>query len=419
MTTDKPLPLVPKLRFPEYRDLSAWEPNLLGALGTFTRGLTYRSDDVAKEGLTVLRSSNIQDGRLVFDSDLVHIGKGCPPNLLLREGDVAICMSNGSKALVGKSAEYKGGYAGDVTVGAFCSIFRASLDFAKIVFKTSQYTDFIAREISGGNINNLKNSDLEAFKFPIPTDENEQQMIADCFGSLDNLIAAEGRKLEALRQHKKGLMQQLFPQPGEAVPRLRFPEFSKDGAWEETTIGNMGEVITGSTPSTSRRDFYGGEFMFVSPTDISDLRYVYETKTTLTEAGFAECRPIEKNSVLFVCIGSTIGKVAQCSRPCATNQQINSLVSSPAFFADFCYYLLDRESKRIAVLAGNQAVPIINKSLFASVKVTTPAFAEQQRIANCLSSLDAQLASQEQKITALKAHKRGLLQQLFPSLENH
>ena len=242
----------------------------------------------------------------------------------------------------------------------------------------------------------------------------EQQKIADCLGSLDDLIAADGRKLEALRQHKQGLMQQLFPQPGETVPRLRFPEFSEQGEWDETTIGNMGEVITGSTPSTSRRDFYGGDFMFVSPADISDLRFVEKTKTTLTEAGFAECRQIKENSVLFVCIGSTIGKVAQCSRLCATNQQINSLVASSAFVEDFAYYLLDNESVRIASLAGKQAVPIIKKSLFAAVKVTAPAIPEQQRIADCLSSLDAQLAAQVQKLNALKTHKRGLLQQLFP-----
>ena len=251
---------------------------------------------------------------------------------------------------------------------------------------------------------------------PVAVSRPEQQKVADCLGSLDDLIAAEGRKLDALRQHKQGLMQQLFPQPGESVPRLRFPEFSEEEAWEETTIGNMGEVITGSTPSTSRRDFYGGDFMFVSPADISDLRFVEETKTTLTEAGLAECRPIKKNSVLFVCIGS-IGKVAQCSRPCATNQQINSLVASPEFVADFAYYLLDRESVRIARLAGKQAVPIINKSLFATVKVTAPVFAEQQRIADCLSSLDARLAVQVQKINALKTHKQGLQQQLFPSSE--
>ncbi len=201
--------------------------------------------------------------------------------------------------------------------------------------------------------------------------------------------------------------------PLHLVPQLRFAEFSEEGAWEEMTIGNMGEVITGSTPSTSRRDFYGGDFMFVSPADISELRFVEETKTTLTEAGFAECRPVKKNSVLFVCIGS-IGKVAQCSRPCATNQQINSLVTSPAFVADFAYYLLDRESVRIGSFAGKQVVPIINKGLFATVKVTAPAFAEQQKIADCLGSLDDLIAAEGRKLDALRQHKQGLMQQLFP-----
>jgi len=289
---------------------------------------------------------------------------------------------------------------------------RLSNDFIFHSLKTNGLKSII----SGSAQPQITRGGFSPFLLIFPESKYEQQKIADCLGSLDDLIAVEGRKLEALRQHKQGLMQQLFPQPGESVPRLRFPEFRKEGAWVETAIGKMGEVITGSTPSTSRRDFYGGDFMFVSPADISDLRFVEETKTTLTEEGFEECRAIKKNSVLFVCIGSTIGKVAQCSRPCATNQQINALVVGSAFVAGFAYYLLARESARIARLAGKQAVPIINKSLFASVKVTAPALAEQQRIAACFSSLDARLAAQVQKINALKTHKQGLMQQIFPSL---
>ncbi len=206
---------LPRLRFPEFEDAPEWEQRALGNLGVFIRGLTYTADDVAEAGLLVLRSSNIQGGRLVLDSDLVHVGKECPPDLLLREGDVAICMSNGSKALVGKSAEYRGGIEGDITVGAFCSIFRASNTFAKLAFATEAYSDYVALGIAGGNINNLKNSDLEAFEFYVPRNREEQQKIADCLGSLDDLIAAAGRRLEALRRHKQGLMQQLFPIPEE------------------------------------------------------------------------------------------------------------------------------------------------------------------------------------------------------------
>jgi len=202
---------VPRLRFPEFSDAGEWEPKPLGSLGTFMRGLTYRSNDVAEQGLAVLRSSNIQDGKLILDSDLVHIGKDCPPNLLLREGDVAICMSNGSKVLVGKSADYNGGYLGNVTVGAFCSIFRTSMEFAKTAFRTLQYKEFISREVSGGNINNLKNSDLEEFIFHVPANKYEQQKIVGYLSSIHKLTETQEQKLHALRDHKKGLMQQLFP----------------------------------------------------------------------------------------------------------------------------------------------------------------------------------------------------------------
>ena len=245
----------------------------------------------------------------------------------------------------------------------------------------------------------------------------EQQKIAECLSSLDALISAEGRKLAALRDHKRGLMQQLFPQPGETQPRLRFPEFRDKGGWEEKAISELGEVITGSTPSTTRSEYYGGDRQFVSPADISELRFVRETKTTLTELGFQQTRPIKAKSVLFVCIGSTIGKIAQNLKDCATNQQINSIIAGPGISADFLYYLLSECSERIAMIAGNQAVPIINKSLFSGFKVLCPKEDEQHRIADCLTALDTQIAAQTAKIESLKQHKRGLMQQLFPAAE--
>ena len=251
---------------------------------------------------------------------------------------------------------------------------------------------------------------------PVPTPA-EQQRIADCLTSLDEVIAAQGRKVEALKAHKRGLMQQLFPREGETRPRLRFPEFRDAPDWREVSIGGIGEVITGSTPATSQREYYGGDHPFVSPADISDSRFVESTKTNLTDAGFAQARAVKAGSVLFVCIGSTIGKVAQNVRDCATNQQINAVVANSEFLGDFVYFLLDMEAERIAGLAGRQAVPIINKTLFSSVKVLAPRIGEQQRIADCLSSLDTRITAETNQLTALKTHKQGLMQQLFPAPE--
>jgi len=215
--------LTPKLRFPEFREEPGWSSKRLDKVGRLIRGLTYSSRDVAEDGLLVLRSSNIQDDHLVLDKDLVFVKKECKDEQLINKGDIAICMSNGSKTLVGKNAEYKGDYDNPLTVGAFCSIFRPVDSFAKYLLQTPKYTRFIAVAIGGGNINNLRPTDLDSLKFPLPPTNAEQQKIAECLSSLDGLIAAEGRMLEALKAHKKGLMQQLFPQPGQTQPRLRFP----------------------------------------------------------------------------------------------------------------------------------------------------------------------------------------------------
>jgi type I restriction enzyme S subunit len=199
------------------------------------------------------------------------------------------------------------------------------------------------------------------------------------------------------------------------VPKLRFPEFRDAGEWEEKSLGKVAEIITGNTPSTDNSYFYGGNRLFVSPADITDKRYINSTKTTLSEAGFKETRPVKANSILFVCIGSTIGKIAQNRYECATNQQINSVSPFIGYSNNFIYSVLEYNAKKIASIAGKQAVPIINKTLFSDNRVYFPSLPEQQKIADCFSSLDELIATHSQKLDALKVYKKGLMQQLFPA----
>ncbi len=204
---------VPALRFPEFQNAGERKPYKLNDFGSFFRGLTYSTADVSNDndGIGVLRSTNIQNNRLILDKDLVFVNKTCTSEQRLQKGDVVICMSNGSKALVGKNAELDQDISYNLTVGAFCSIFRPKNVFAKYLLQTDSYTKFVALAIGGGNINNLKNSDLENFVQFAPAKSEEQQKIADCLSSIDNLIIAQTNRLEALKAHKKGLMQQLFP----------------------------------------------------------------------------------------------------------------------------------------------------------------------------------------------------------------
>ena len=272
------------------------------------------------------------------------------------------------------------------------------------------------RLVSGVTVYHIYGADMATLRLNFPI-LPEQQKIADCLSSLDDLITAQTQKLAHLKTHKKGLMQQLFPAEGETQPKLRFPEFRDVGEWQEKRMGEVGTIITGNTPKTAELDNYGGNKLFVSPSDITDQRHVSATKKTLSEKGFNQTRPIAKNSIMFVCIGSTIGKIAQNKYECATNQQINTVIPFDCYSNGFIYSILERDSEKIAEIAGKQAVPIINKSLFSSVLISIPTLPEQQKIADCLYSLDDLITAQGQKLAHLKTHKKGLMQQLFPAAD--
>lgn len=195
------------------------------------------------------------------------------------------------------------------------------------------------------------------------------------------------------------------------VPTLRFKEFN--GEWREKKLNDIGKITTGSTPSTSVNEYYNGNKMFVSPADIQGNRYINKTKTTLTDIGFTKGRKVNKNSVCFVCIGSTIGKVAQLSEDSLTNQQINCITSNKYNFNDFIFSLLELKAPRIKLLAGEQAVPQINKSDFSKLKLYLPSKQEQEKIASFLTSLDTKIEQLTKKEELLQQYKKGVMQKIF------
>lgn len=195
------------------------------------------------------------------------------------------------------------------------------------------------------------------------------------------------------------------------MPQLRFPGFFAE--WCQSKVGKLGEVITGSTPPTSNPIFYGGDNLFASPADINSNRLISETKNTVSDIGFAQGRKIRKGSTLFVCIGSTIGKVGQANNGCITNQQINTIVASNNHDDDFIYSLIEFHSPRISFLAAVQAVPIINKTTFSNYQLKIPALPEQQKIAAFLSAADRKIQLLQKKKELLEQYKKGVMQKIF------
>lgn len=185
------------------------------------------------------------------------------------------------------------------------------------------------------------------------------------------------------------------------------------GEWDCVPIRQTGTVVTGATPTTANPDYYGGRHFFVAPGDLDQGFRIHSSKISLSDSGWEQVRPIPKGAVLFVCIGSTIGKVATAACNLATNQQINSLVPDLVHSGDFLFYTLLHDNKRIASLAACQAVPILNKTQFESVRIPLPPLPEQKKIAEILSTWDEAIEQTRALIVAAKRRKKALMQQLL------
>ena len=203
---------LPKLRFPEFLETGEWEEKQLSQLGELVSGLTYSPEDVRDAGLLVLRSSNVQNGRITLD-DNVYVRndiKGANPT---REDDILICVRNGSKSLIGKSALIPEGMP-PCTHGAFMTIFRAkSAKFIFQLFQTEAYAKQVSADL-GATINSINGNQLKKYTFFVPKPP-EQKKIADFLASLDAIIDSQSQKVDSLKTYKNGLMQQLFPKMDE------------------------------------------------------------------------------------------------------------------------------------------------------------------------------------------------------------
>lgn len=183
--------------------------------------------------------------------------------------------------------------------------------------------------------------------------------------------------------------------------------------WEVKRLCDFASVATGSTPSTLDPSNYGDEFLFVSPVDMGEEKLIARTEKKLSSKGFSTARQFPRGSILFVCIGSTIGKCGIASAKLTSNQQINAIFPSPSFSEDYLYYALAAAAPRVRALAGEQAVPLVNKSQFSETFVPFPPLPEQRAIAQALSDVDDLLASLEQMIAKKHDLKQAAMQQLL------
>lgn len=183
--------------------------------------------------------------------------------------------------------------------------------------------------------------------------------------------------------------------------------------WSVSQLSNMTSIVTGNTPPTSDPKNYGDEYLFVGPGDLGNEKYISRASKKLSKKGWALARKLPASSILFTCIGSTIGKSGIAAKNLATNQQINALITDPEHSSEFLYYALDAIAKRIRGSASEQAVPLISKTEFGKELVAHPCKVEQERIATILSEFDILISCLDQFIAKKRDIQQAAMQQLL------
>jgi len=389
--------LVPKLRFPDFRDAGEWKVKKLGecldyiqptkylvkstayndsyktpvltAGKTFVLGYTDESQDIFSDKLPVIIFDDFTTATKFVDFSFK--AKSSAMKILLAKKDTNI----------------------------------------KFIFEAMQ---MIKYEIGVHKRHWISKFSMLNIAIPSPL---EQQKIADCLSSLDELITTQAQKIDTLKAHKKGLMQKLFPAEGKTVPRLRFPEFRDAGEWKEKTIDNSCITFSGGTPKTSNKQFYNGNISFIRSAEIDKAI----TELHLTNEGLinSSAKMVQKGDLLVALYGANSGEVALSKIEGAINQAILCLrhETNNAFVYQ---YLSHKKNWIISTYIqggqGNLSGEIIKSIKLYFPNPTDPSDSiEQQKIADCLSSLDELITTQVQKIDTLKEHKKGLMQGLFLS----
>ncbi|HPM46476.1 MAG TPA: restriction endonuclease subunit S [bacterium] len=408
--------LVPKLRFPEFLNEANWVEDTLVNIAGFRRGsfpqpygLPKWYDDI--NGMPFIQVYDVGDDFRLKPQTKNKISKiGAEQSVFISKGTVIITIQGS----IGRVAITQYDAYIDRTLLLF-EEFYIELDktfFAYLLFLLFEIEKLKA---PGGIIKTITKEVLSQFVVKLPSPK-EQQKIAACLSSLDEVIAAENQKLDILKDHKKGLLQNLFPQEGETVPKYRFKEFENSGEWVEKTLGEIGEPLmckrifkeeTTPNPNNGIPFYKIGTFGRVADSYITKEIYEeYKSKYSFPKIGD-----------ILISASGTIGRLVIYDGSPAYFQDSNiiwlghnekQVLNS---FLFYCYSNLEWQTSDGGIISR------LYNSDFKRMTIFFPKNQkEQDKIADTLSSIDDLINAQNQKLETLKLHKKGLLQGLFPGV---
>lgn len=401
---EKKQSLIPELRFPGFE--GEWEVTVLSEILRERNEQYPENEDyplmafVANVGVCP-KGDRYDRGALVKDAQSKKYKR-------TKLGDFIYSSNNLETGSIGQN------HFGNASISPVYSIFEVKNKYNNIfIGALLTKKEFISKMVQyrqGVIYGQWKIHETEFLKLTVPVPSlPEQQKIAECLSSVDNLIQEETDQLQALKDHKKGLMQQLFPQEGETVPKLRFPGF--EGEWEEKKLGEIAEV-------NPKSDSLPEQFIYIDLESVESGVLLKLNQIDKINAPSRAQRLLKDGDILF-----------QMVRPYQQNnyhffkKDNKEYVASTGYAqirysdcSEYLYQFLHTDTfveKVINKCVGGN-YPAINSTDLSNMTVFFPSLSEQQKIADCLSSLDEEIAAQQQKVDTLKEHKKGLMQKLFP-----
>jgi type I restriction enzyme S subunit len=419
---------VPKLRFPEFQHSGEWTTETLGSLASISTEKVGNNNCVPMSITSGVGLVSQEDkfGRVIA-------GDSYKNYLLLKPFDFAYNKS--------ATKEYPEGfltlYTGDKLAAVPNSIFTcfrvkgtsAYPQYLNYLFSGNLHGKWLRNFIQVGARANgalsINDGDLLALPIPLPSGQSslkEQQKIADCLSSLDELLAAQARKVDALKTHKKGLMQQLFPREGETQPRLRFPEFRDAGELVREELSSCLEKVIDYRGKAPPKSDAGVPLITARNVRFGWLDMSIDEYIEADDYESWMCKGIPTAGDILFTTEAPLGNVAlfPSSGKFALGQRIITLRTVktkclPAFL--FQSLLGPQMQKEVDFHSTGSTAKGIKSTVFVTIGFCRPELAEQQRIADCLTSLDTLINTGIQELESLMTHKKGLMQQLFPLAE--
>lgn len=390
--------LIPELRFPEFAKSAAWEEDIVvNLVETITPPKKLTSSDYQNNGKFPIidQSKSFYCG---WTNDIDAVIKGNQPLIIFGDHTCILKMVN---------EPFVQGADGIKILKTKNKI------IPEFLYQFLQHNE-VKQEEYKRHFSILKEKNV---LFP-KKESGEQQKIASCLSSLDEVIEAHSKKLELLKDHKKGLMQNLFPQEGENVPKYRFPEFEGDGEWVENELGKICDVRDGTHDSP--KYVSDGYPLITSKNLFENGAMDFENVSYLTQEDYDKINQrskVDVGDILFGMIG-TIGNPVIVKRDGFAIKNVALIKTKGLLEQEYLIQLLKSNYIDIQFQKANAGgiLKFIALGMIRKLIIPTPKKEEQQKIASCLSAVDELITAQQEKIEQLQQHKKGLMQRMFPKM---